>query len=62
MLTAIINRANSMFNAFGKSQTYGSALEAYIVSNNPQDICDIDRLSRQFDQRQSTRASLGWVL
>ena len=60
MLAEIINRAKSMFNSFSKPQTYGSALEAYIVSNNPQNEGDIDRLMREFDAKMSNRSYGGF--
>lgn len=41
----------SLAEQFSKPQTYGSALEAYIVSNDPQNACDVDRLMREFDQK-----------
>ena len=62
MLKNTIEQVKSMFRAFDKPQTYGSALEAYIVSHNPQDACDVDRLQRQFDQNQASRTNSGWVL
>ena len=62
MLKNTIEQVKSMFRAFDKPQTYGSALEAYIVSNNPQNAGDIDRLQRQFDQNQSRRTNSGWIL
>ena len=49
-----------MFAGFDKPTTYGSALEAYIVSKNPQDGCDIDRITREFDQKVSNRTNAGW--
>ena len=44
--------------SFGRPQTYGSALEAYIASHNPQTPEDIERLQRQFDQTRKT--NLRW--
>lgn len=35
-----------------KSQTYGSKLEEYIVSRNPKDTYDVEKLTREFDERQ----------
>jgi len=55
MLTALINHAKSMFNSFSKPQTYGSALEAYIVSNQPQNAGDIDRLTREYESKMTNR-------
>jgi hypothetical protein len=34
-----------------KSQTYGSQLEKYIVSNNPTDTADVERLTREYNQK-----------
>lgn len=42
----------SLAQQFSKPQTYGSALEAYIVSHEPQNACDVDRLMREFDQKK----------
>ena len=42
-----------MFQNLNKPQTYGSALEEYIVKNAPRDACDVDRLTREFDLKQS---------
>lgn len=57
MLNAITEYFYKMFQNFSKPQTYQSALEEYIVRNAPQDMCDVDRLTRQFDIIQSRR---GW--
>ena len=50
MLKTISNWAKNLANSFSKPQTYGSALEYYIVSNNPQSESDIDRLTREFEK------------
>lgn len=34
-----------------KHPTYGSELEEYIVSQNPQGIADIERLTVEYDRR-----------
>ena len=35
-----------------KSQsTYGSDLEQYITSRNPQDTADVERIAREYDQK-----------
>jgi hypothetical protein len=62
LLKKVSKQLAELFSGFDKPQTYGSALEAYIVSHNPQDGCDIDRLQRQFDQAQARRNSAGWVI
>ena len=33
------------------SSTYGSRLEEYIVSQNPVDIADVERLTTEYDRR-----------
>jgi hypothetical protein len=62
LLTPMIGYVQKMFSSFEKPTTYGSALEAYIVSKNPQDSCDVDRLAREFDQKMSARILGGWPL
>ena len=57
MLNQLAEYFHKMFQNFCKPQTYSSALEEYIVRHAPQDSCDVDRLTRQFDLRQSGR---GW--
>ena len=47
----------SLFNKFSEPQTYGSALEEYIVRHSPQNSCDVDRLTRQLEIQQAGR---GW--
>lgn len=48
----LVGWVKSLAEQVQKPQTYGSALEAYIVSNNPQSAGDVDRLTREFDQRK----------
>jgi hypothetical protein len=43
------------FLGFSSVDSYGSALERYIVSRSPQDIGDIERLTQEFDRKQSER-------
>jgi hypothetical protein len=57
MLNQLAEYFQQMFQRFEKPQTYGSALEEFIVRNAPQNSCDVDRLTRQFDLLQSGR---GW--
>ena len=54
MLETIKSWAKSLSESFSKPQTYGSALEHYIVSNNPQSEGDVDRLAREFEQKQES--------
>ena len=57
MLNQLAEYFQKMFQAFEKPQTYGTALEEYIVRHAPQNSCDVDRLTRQFEIQQSGR---GW--
>jgi len=41
---------------FSKPTTYGTELEKYITSNNPQSTADVEMLMRQFNQQK------GWLL
>ena len=52
LIKSIMERAKSFADSFSKPQTYGSALEYYIVSNNPQSEGDIDRLTREYHSKQ----------
>jgi len=47
----IVGWVKSLAEQFAKPTTYGSALEYYIVSNNPVDACDVDRLTREYEAR-----------
>lgn len=53
LITSIFGWAKSLFQALQKPTTYGSELEAYIVSHDPQTAYDVDRLTREFDIRQT---------
>ena len=57
MLNQLVEYFHKMIQNFSKPQTYHSALEEYIVSHAPQDGCDVDRLTRQFDLMQARK---GW--
>jgi hypothetical protein len=57
MLNQLAEYFHKMFQSFEKPQTYGSALEEYIVRHAPQDGCDVDRLTREFDLKNS---NTGW--
>ena len=58
----IVGWVKSLAENFSKPQTYGSALEAYIVSNNPQSEVDVDRLMREFDSKMLNRQYQGFPL
>ena len=34
-------------------ESYGSKLEHYIVSNNPRDAMDVDRLAKEYHEKES---------
>jgi hypothetical protein len=53
MLESIKSWAKNLEKSFSKPQTYGSALEYYIVKNNPQNAADVDRLTREFEGGRS---------
>ena len=38
--------------AIVKGETYGSQLENYIVSNNPKDAADVERLTREYQEKE----------
>jgi hypothetical protein len=37
------------------NQSYGSQLEQYINSKNPVDICDVERLTTEFERKSQQR-------
>ena len=47
----LVSWVKSLALQFSKPTTYGSALEYYIVSNNPVDASDVDRLTREYEAR-----------
>jgi hypothetical protein len=58
----LVGWVKSLAEEFQKPVSYGSSLEAYIVSKNPQDASDVDRLSREFDQKMASKILGGWPL
>lgn len=50
-ITTILGWVKSLAAKYQRPQTYGSALEMYILSNHPYDLCDIDRLTQEFNAR-----------
>ena len=50
----IVGWVTSLAQQFSKPQTYGSALEAYIISHDPQSTADVDRLMREFDEKNTS--------
>ena len=60
MLTmSIIAYIQKMFERAEKPTTYGSELESYIVSKNPQSTYDVEYWTNQFDKKQSEK---GWLI
>lgn len=59
-IQSLLGWVKSLAQEFSKPQTYGSALEAYIVSNNPQSEGDVDRLMREFDCKMAGRTHGGF--
>lgn len=55
MINQIISYIQKMFATVEKPQTYGSALEEYIVSKNPTSTHDVEYHTRQFDQKMAAR-------
>lgn len=55
MIKKIISYIQKMFASANKPQTYGSELEAYIVSKNPTSTHDVEYHARQFDQKMASR-------
>jgi hypothetical protein len=52
LIQPLVGWVKSLAEQFSKPQTYGSALESYIVSHEPQSPADVDRLMREFEQRK----------
>lgn len=58
----IMGWVKNLAQEFSKPQTYGSALEAYIVANEPKDAADVDRLMRDYDSKMLNRQYQGFQL
>lgn len=58
MLNNLVAYIQKMFEPQQHTDTYGAALEAWIVRHNPQSPGDVDRLVREFDRQQ---ARSGWT-
>lgn len=53
---AIVGIIGPLIALAAESQsTYGSKLEQYIVSKQPQDVADIERYTKQFELESSKR-------
>jgi hypothetical protein len=57
MLNHLAGYFCSLLNNFSRPQTYGTALEEYIMHHAPKTVCDVDRLTREFEMQQFGR---GW--
>lgn len=42
-----------LYSGMFASETYGSRLEEYIASHNPQNTYDVERLANEFDKQNS---------
>ena len=52
---AVIGIIGPLVALASESNTYGSRLEEYIVSKNPQDTADIERFTRDYEIATSKR-------
>ena len=52
---AVVGIVGPLVALASESNTYGSKLEQYIVSKNPQDTADIERLTREYELASSKR-------
>ena len=50
MFSSIIQAVRGLF----KSETYGSALEEYIVSHHPQNVCDVEKLTMEYHYKKES--------
>ena len=62
LFAQLINFIYRFFDKAEEPQSYGSALERFIVSKNPQSTYDVEYWTRQFDERVSNRQTAGWPL
>lgn len=53
MLNQLVAYVQSMITAKDRRNEYGSDLERYIISHQPQSIYDVEQLTRQFDTQLS---------
>lgn len=52
---AVVGIVGPLVALANESNTYGSRLEEYIVSKNPQDTADIERFTRDYEIASSKR-------
>ena len=58
MNTPIIAYIQKMFDKFSSPNPYGTELEQYIASKNPQSTYDVEYWTNQYDKKQNERT---WV-
>lgn len=61
MLNAITEYIQKIYQSIDRPQTYSSALEAYIVSKNPQSTHDVEYWTQEFNRGRG-RDIKGWAL
>lgn len=61
MLKQLAGYLYSLLEKFSEPQTYGSALEYYIISHNPTSTAQVEALERQFDLLYSAR-NKSWMV
>lgn len=54
-LAAFAYLFKDMLTRVSDSTSYGSELESYIMSHNPQDASDVERLTHQYNQLLNAR-------
>lgn len=59
MTIPIIARIQKMFERITEPNNYGTELETYIVSKNPQSTYDVEYWTNQYDKKQNEK---GWSL
>lgn len=61
MLNQLAGYFYNLLHKFAEPQTYGSALEYYIISHNPTSTAQVEALERQFDLMYSAR-NKSWMV
>jgi len=56
---SIIARIQKMFGQLQSPNVYGTELEKYISSKNPQNTYDVEYWTTQFDKKQNEK---GWTI
>jgi hypothetical protein len=60
MLNHLVGYFRNLYTTINTPKTYTSALEEFIVSNNPQNIHDVDRLERIFRESRENYGARLW--